>query len=59
MLLASLWLTAAQAQDPDAIHAGANPDVKVSADGSVANSFLAVLTVDGQVVAQQVVRADD
>ena len=45
--------------DTDAIHAGANPDVKVSVNGSVANSFLAVLTVDGQVVAQQVVRADN
>ena len=45
--------------DTDAIHAGVNTDVKVSVDGSVANSFLAVLTVDGQVVAQQVVRADN
>jgi hypothetical protein len=45
--------------DTDTVRAGANTDVKVSVNGSVANSFLAVLTVDGQVVAQQVVRADN
>ena len=43
----------------DAVHAGANSDVKVSLGSTAVNNFLAVLTVDGQVVAQQVVRTDN
>lgn len=43
----------------DAVHAGANSDVKVSLATSYTNNVLAVLKVDGQPVAQQVVRIDN
>ena len=43
----------------DAVHAGANRDVRVSVGVTAANNFLAVLKVDGQVVAQQVIRTSD
>ena len=43
----------------DAVRAGVNRDVRVSVGVTAANNFLAVLKVDGQVVAQQVVRISD
>jgi len=43
----------------DAVHAGANRDVKVSLAASYTDRVLAVLKVDGQAVAQQVVRIDN
>ena len=43
----------------DAVHAGANTNVKVSLGSTAADNFLAVLTVDGQAVAQQVVHIDN
>ena len=43
----------------DAVHAGANRDVRVPVGVTAANNFLAVLKVDGDVVAQQVVRISD
>ncbi len=42
----------------DAVHAGANTDVRVFLDATAANDFLAVLKVHGQVVAEQVLRTD-
>ena len=43
----------------DAVRAGVNRDVRVSVGVTAANNFLAVLKVDGDVVAQQVVRISD
>lgn len=42
-----------------AVQAGANSDVKVSLRPSTTDRVLAVLVVDGQVVARQVVRIDN
>jgi hypothetical protein len=43
----------------DTVRAGANRDVRVSVGVTAANNFLAVLKIDGDVVAQQIVRIDD
>jgi hypothetical protein len=43
----------------DAVHAGANTDVKISVGPTAASNFLAVLKINGDVVAQQVVRTSD
>lgn len=43
----------------EAVHAGANPDVRVSLGVTSADNLLAVLKVNGQVVDQQVLRLED
>ena len=43
----------------DAVRAGANTNVRVPVGSTTANRLLVVLKIDGDVVAQQVVRTDN